>query len=210
MLSHPPYIIVVLTIKRGEATQSRRGIIMGKKVTAKVKKAEVKAPVQAEPPVEERNPIQTYNWTIKGSEKDKNAIILLENGKKVAYNIGDKKEHSLEDLAMPVPIRKVFSGILTGNKIPDSLQLSLKKGYGYNQFGFTRKQLSWRGVFTFTDKELCTHTWKGKYGINELRDLAKKHELVESRHDVNWITWTTRDNNADKYIAFFQDLAKIV
>jgi len=168
----------------------------GNIMTAKAKKKEVK-----------KDEGQKYTFQVKGSKKDVTTVLKV-NGKTKPFPIGKEAAFTLADLDMPKEIREIFTPLLGTN--PVSTHLSVKKGYGHNHFGFTRSQVSWRGVFTYTDSQLCCHDWKGKITKEELLDWGKGLGLKVDRQGPNWVTWSFGPSNVADCIALGKKVLKSV
>jgi hypothetical protein len=197
--------VLSMNATKTKTAKNERGIKMAKgkkkvKAEAKTKGSLIVHNPDLKPKSEEPGILQ-YTFAIKGTEKEEKALLSID-GKKGLYAKGQTLTLPMEKVDMPEVIRDIFTHVLKEG-YPDSLQLSLKKGYHRNQMGLTRKIPSWRGYFSYTDGKLCCHTFEKKgVGMEKIRELGKKHELTVDTSGANWVTWRFNKNNVDKCVSF--------
>jgi hypothetical protein len=199
--------VLIMNATKTKTAKNERGIKMAKgkkkvKAEAKTKASLVIHNPDLKPKSEETvSGVSQYTFAIKGTEKEEKALLSI-GGKKDLYAKGQTLTLPLEKVDMPDLIKGIFTPVLKEG-YPDSLQLSLKKGYHRNQMGLTRKLPSWKGYFSYTDGKLCCHTFESKgVGMEKIRELGKKHELTVDTSGANWVTWSVNKNNMEKCISF--------
>jgi len=169
-----------------------------KAVTAKVKVVEA---------------VKTYSFIVKGKAKQESVVLPID-GKDKSFTIGQAIEAHLGQVKAPDTIKAIFEPVLAkhGSK-GANFALSIKPGYGLTQFGYTKATSgnSWRGLVSFTDGQLCFHTFDSfgltKAKIHELRQLSK---LSVNRQGKNWVTVAYAKSNINECISMCNSALKVV
>jgi len=154
--------------------------------------------------------IDTFDFVIKGQKGSQTQSFLINDREKV-YPVGSTQKLCLADTKLPDTIKEVFSNVFAKHQNHKNLCLSAKSGYGMPQMGFTRKTDAWRGYVSFTDGQLCCHTFDA-YGVSmpKLQDIRAKHGLSVYRQGKNWVTVSYPKDKVKKLTAFCNEILSLV
>jgi len=195
---------------------------MSKKIKAKVKadvsntkldfgvKAALPVAVKILGNVQVQSTKDTFDFVIKG-QKGRQTSSFLINDRERVFAVGSTQKLCLSDTKLPATIKEVFSNVFTKHQNHKALTLSAKSGYGMPQMGFTRKTDAWRGFVSFTDGQLCMHTFDA-YGVTmpKLQDIRAKHGLSVYRQGKNWVTVSYPKDKVKNLTAFCNEILSLV
>lgn len=142
---------------------------------------------------------QEWSFLVRTKAKDVNTVISID-GQKRPVTAGSYVKAQLSALDVPETIKAIFEGILPkADLTKGNLALAIKAGYSDTHFGIIKGKVpnSWHGVVTYTDKQLCWHSWPEK-GIlwADLDQLRQDNSIPLNRKGNNWLTLSFSKSNA--------------